>query len=103
MPKVIYTPEADEDIRDIFRYIAREQERPSVAAKNIQELEKKCNEYGEAFSKGSEIGTARPDLGSAYRTFAFKRWVVIFRPTGGGIEVLRVLDGARDYPALFDS
>jgi plasmid stabilization system protein ParE len=49
------------------------------------------------------IGTARPDLGELHRIFTHKRWVIIFRPIAGGIEVLRVLDGSRDYPRLFGS
>ena len=56
---------------------------------------------GKAYADQPEMGTARPDLGSSYRVFHHKRWVVIYRPIQSGIEILRVVDGARDYPSLF--
>ncbi|MEX2315742.1 MAG: hypothetical protein WD669_01230 [Pirellulales bacterium] len=40
-------------------------------------------------------------LGESHRVFAHKRWVVVFRPIEGGIEVLRVLDGSREFTRLF--
>jgi plasmid stabilization system protein ParE len=52
---------------------------------------------------GSVIGTHRPELGENYRVFSHKRWVIIFRASDRGIEVLRVVDGAQDYPTLFGS
>jgi len=103
MPKTIYTSEARQDFRDIFRYIARDRKRPSVAAKNIREIKAKCKQYAEAFAKGSEIGTARPELGHGCRTFTEKRWVIIFRDVDDEIEVLRIVDGGRDYSKLFGS
>ncbi|MCA9099553.1 MAG: type II toxin-antitoxin system RelE/ParE family toxin [Planctomycetales bacterium] len=42
-------------------------------------------------------GEARPDIGDNVRVFSFERWVVFFRPIDEGIEVLSVVDGARDY------
>jgi plasmid stabilization system protein ParE len=33
--------------------------------------------------------------------FTHKRWVIIFRPAPDGIEIMRVLDGSRDFPRLF--
>jgi toxin ParE1/3/4 len=32
----------------------------------------------------------------------FENWLIFYRPTSTGIEVLRVLHGARDLAALFD-
>ena len=47
------------------------------------------------------MGTARPDLGEDLRVFSHKRYVIVYRALADGIEVLRVVDGARDYPSLF--
>jgi plasmid stabilization system protein ParE len=47
------------------------------------------------------MGTARPDLGGDLRVFSHKRYVIVYRALADGIEVLRVVDGARDYPSLF--
>jgi plasmid stabilization system protein ParE len=50
---------------------------------------------------GSVLDNSRPDLGDSHRVLSHQFWVTIFRPIAGGIEVLRVLDGSRDYPKLF--
>ena len=48
------------------------------------------------------MGEPRLDLDDDLRSFAFKRnYVVIYRPIPGGIDVLRVFHGARDYARWF--
>jgi len=32
----------------------------------------------------------------------FKKHIIFFQPLTDGVEVIRVLHGARDYPALFN-
>ncbi|HEY4233641.1 MAG TPA: type II toxin-antitoxin system RelE/ParE family toxin [Lacipirellulaceae bacterium] len=101
MPLLNWSPFARKDVDDIYDYIGRRDRRPATADKVVAELSSTCESIAQAFAGGSVIGTARFDLGIAYRAFTHKRWVVIFRPIAGGIEVLRVLDGSRDYPRLF--
>jgi len=36
-----------------------------------------------------------------FRVFTHKRWVVVFRPIDNGIEVMRILDGSRDFSRIF--
>jgi toxin ParE1/3/4 len=103
MPITNWTRAAEADVEAIYEWIARRDGRRRTAKKNIRELRERCDEYSQAFAAGSVLGTARPDLGDSHRLFAYKRWVIIFRPIVGGIEVLRVLDGSRDYPRLFGS
>jgi plasmid stabilization system protein ParE len=48
-----------------------------------------------------EMGEARPQFGAACRVFSFKRQLIIlYRPAIEGIEVLRFVDGTRDYERL---
>jgi plasmid stabilization system protein ParE len=84
-----------------YDYIARRDRRPSTADKVVTELTQACQSYADAFAAGSSLGTARPDLGEGHRVFTHKRWVVVLRPISGGIEVLRVVDGSRDFMRLF--
>ena len=97
MQRVIRTPTAQRDLDEIFDYIAVQSCRPATAEKIIREIGEKCRLY----ASQPHIGTARPDLGEGLRVFAHKRYVIIYRPLEDGIEVLRVVDGARDYPSLF--
>lgn len=97
MPRVLRTPAAEEDLCDIAYHIAVEDGRPITAEGNIDELIAKCD----TFSQSPLLGTAAPELGEDYRIFPFKRWIVIYRPIDDGIEVMRIVDGSRDYPKLF--
>ncbi len=97
MPRVIRTPTAARDLDEIFDYIAIEGGRPTTAEKLIRDIGAKCQIY--AAQPGT--GTARPDLGEDLRVFPHKRYVIVFRPLADGIEVIRVVGGARDYPHLF--
>jgi toxin ParE1/3/4 len=97
MPRLIRTPAAEEDLLEIAFYIAVEQNRPQTAERVIEDLIANCGEYAVSPS----IGAAAKTLGKDYRLFHFKRWVVIYRPIDDGIEVMRIIDGARDYPRFF--
>jgi toxin ParE1/3/4 len=48
------------------------------------------------------MGRARPELAPELRSFPVKRYVLYYRPDADGIELVRVLDGARNIEALFD-
>jgi plasmid stabilization system protein ParE len=103
MASAKYTPEARQDLKEIALWIGRTDKRPTVAANVVRDLKRHCDEYGRAFAAGSTIGTPDPRLGPGYRVFSHKRWVVVFRESHGGIEVMRIVDGARDYGRLFGS
>jgi toxin ParE1/3/4 len=97
MSKAVWSDVAREDLKDTGRYIGREQHRPAVAAKIMREIRNHCD-----YLAGSpDAGSARPDLGVDIRVTSWKRWVIIFRPAAHGIDVLRVVDGSRDWAKLF--
>ena len=97
MPRVIRTPTAARELDEIFDDIAIHGGRPATAEKLIRDIGDKCQLY--ATQPG--MGTARPDLGEDLRVFSHKRYVIVYRALADGIEVLRVVDGACDYPNLF--
>jgi plasmid stabilization system protein ParE len=99
--KAMWAPIAEADVEAIYEWIAHRDGRRQTAKKIVREIRQKCDEYAGIFASGSVIGTARPDLGESHRVVAHKRWVIMFRPIEGSIEVLRVLDGSRDYTQLF--
>jgi plasmid stabilization system protein ParE len=96
-----WTAPAEIDVEDIYGWIAIRDGRMQTAKKILREIRQTCDEYGAAFAAGSVLGTARTDLGESFRLFTYKRWVIVFRPTPLGIEVLRVLDGSRDFSQIF--
>lgn len=88
---------AREDLKEIGRYIGRQHHRPSTAVKIMREVRDHCDHLARA----PDSGTARPDLGDEIRITSLKRWVIVFRPALHGVDVLRVVDGSRDWTALF--
>ena len=49
-----------------------------------------------------DMGRLREDLSAGLRSFSVGNYVIFYRPMKGGIEIARVLHGARDFPPLFD-
>ena len=47
------------------------------------------------------MGRARPELGADIRSFPVGRYVIFYQPISNGIDVVRVLSGARDIDAVF--
>ena len=98
MPSANWTDEAEEDLEEILFYIGYHDSRWDTAEKIGREIDKKCN----LIATQPGMGQPRPDLGEGYRLSLYKRWVIVFRPIDDGIEVMRVVDGARDFKKLFD-
>ena len=97
MSRAEWTPTAKRELDDIHDFIGIERRKPAAAAKFVRELHDKANLY----STQPLMGTSREDLGPGFRVFSHKAYVVVYRAIKDGIEVLRVVDGRRDYPALF--
>jgi len=49
-----------------------------------------------------EPGPRRDELSSGLRSFAVGNYVIFYRRFENGIEIARVLHGARDFPPLFE-
>ena len=95
MPKVVYAPEADDDLVDIADCIARD--KPDAARQWIRKIRETC----ETLASNPEMGQLREDLGvTGCRSFSVSNYVVFFRASNDGIEVSRVVHGSRDMRNL---
>jgi toxin ParE1/3/4 len=47
------------------------------------------------------MGPARPDIAPDARAFVVGRYLVLCRLVDDGIEIIRVVHGARDLPGIF--
>ena len=88
---------ADADLAGIAEYIGEMNHSPAAARRFLDNL----NEKLQLYATQPEMGELRPDLGQHIRLFPLGNYVVIYRPLRDGIDVLRVFEGHRDYPALF--
>lgn len=97
MPRLIIAPEARRDLREIRDYIAKDS--PEAARRVLTRL----RDVARLLAKAPAMGRDRPELGSDLRSFVADRYVFFYRPLKGsvGIELARVLHGARDLDSLF--
>ncbi len=95
MPRVIYAPEAEADIWAIARRIANEN---LAAAERFIEV---IDEKADLLAKAPAMGRQRDELSRGIRSFPVGAYVIFYRKTKKGIQIARVLHGARDIPSLF--
>ena len=93
--RVEITPAAREDLHQIWEYIA--ERKPAAADRIVSKLSRAFD----LLTTFSGMGDDCADLGRGLRSWPVKPYLVFFRPTGGGIEVIRILHGARDLDASY--
>lgn len=82
---------------EIAYWIAVEDKRPQTARRIVEEI----RERAEWYAARPAIGQSNPDFPVGTQYFRHKRWVVVYVARDHGIDVLRVVDSARDFPTLF--
>jgi toxin ParE1/3/4 len=92
---LIRTARAEEDLIEIWSYIARDD--PMAADRVLDRIDGVCLRLAE----NPYLGPARPDLARELRYFVTGSYLVLYRNIGNGVEIVRVIHGARDLPSLF--
>jgi toxin ParE1/3/4 len=90
-----WTPLAELDLEEILYYIAFESGRPETAERIGEEFRVCCD----GLARSPNLGERRPEFGNQLRIFSLKRWAIAYRAAVDGIEVIGVVDGARDAVA----
>lgn len=94
---VRYRPEAMDDLKSIYRYIAAASGSGSVAQGYIARIMARCRKIGDA----PNGGTPRDDLLPGLRTVPFERVAVLTYRVSDTVEILNVFHGGRDFEALY--
>jgi len=94
--QVRITDQADADLLQIATFIA--EDKPDAARRLIDLIDEKCR----LLASSPEIGWLRNDLSARLRSFPVGSYIIFYRPIEDGIEVIRVLHGARDLPSFFE-
>lgn len=95
MARVTRRPLAAADIFDIWDHIAAD----SLAA--ADRWVDKLDEKFQLLSSQPLMGREREELSASLRSFPFGRYMIFYVPIADGIDVVRVLHGARDVDAVF--
>jgi len=98
MRRLVYLLSAQEDLNDIYRYIARESKSRTIGEAFIRSLRQQCRKLA---SLPGSLGQSRPELRPDIRSFAFKGYVIFFRYEGEHFEVVNILEGHRDITSQF--
>ena len=85
---------AREDLIGIWVYL--EPRNPS-AADRIYDL---IRDQTSLLKDHPQLGPARPDIADDARVLVIERWLVLYRLIEGGVQIVRIIDGARDLSAL---
>ena len=95
MARFSITAKAEDDMLDIWQYIAEDS--PQAATNLLKTFEEKFI----LLADNRLIGMARPDIAPELRYFPVGNYLILYRQRDGGIEIVRVLHGARNIQALF--
>jgi|SRR5580698_3104991 toxin ParE1/3/4 len=95
MPAIFMRPRALTDLAEIWDYIAADN---VSAADAIADL---IGDKVQALSRQPGMGRARPDLANELRSLTAGRYVIFYLPLSNGVDIVRVLHGARDIETIF--
>jgi len=98
MAEAIISPEALQDREDIHNFIAMDD--ATAADRVIQSFEDEIT----LLSSQPEMGKINPRLRHLrlWVVTQFPNDLIFYRLRAGGVEVVRVLHGARDLPSIFN-
>jgi toxin ParE1/3/4 len=96
LSRVTKTARAEQDLEEIWFYVALD----DVAAADalLDDFDNSCL----LLATQPKMGRAREELANELRSFPVGRYVFFYRPLADGVEIVRVLHGARDVTAIAD-
>jgi toxin ParE1/3/4 len=89
-----YSSHADADLLDIWQFIAADN--PQAADRLLLKIDEQC----QLLANNSRMGVSRPEIAPEARSWSIGRYLILYRLVLDGIEVVRVIHGARDLSTL---
>ncbi|HEV2553214.1 MAG TPA: type II toxin-antitoxin system RelE/ParE family toxin [Bosea sp. (in: a-proteobacteria)] len=94
MGAIAWSQQAEEDLQAIWLWIARD----SVGA--AEAFLDRMIERVSILERFPEAGPSRDEIGEGARALVAERWLVLYRVTADGVQIVRIVDGARDLSKL---
>jgi toxin ParE1/3/4 len=95
MPVIQRTAQAEEDLIEIWIYIA--QDNPEAADRVLDDIEQRFH----VLADNPLMGRLRPDIAPELRYFTAGKYLILYRTMQDGVQIVRVIHGARDLSHLF--
>ena len=96
MPSVRHTQAADQDLVQIREFIAKDS--PQAAIRWLDDIERACEMLAIQPLLGQHLQSRRFGI---VRRHVVGNYVIYYRPASDGIDLMRVIHGARDHKHLF--
>lgn len=90
MPTFELSPAAEQDLEDIWLYIARDNLR--AADKLLDRIEEQCK----LLADHPQLGRARDDFARGLRYHPVANYLILYRIVRKGVDIVRVVHGARN-------
>ncbi|MGB7740907.1 MAG: type II toxin-antitoxin system RelE/ParE family toxin [Steroidobacteraceae bacterium] len=90
MARIVHSPAAEDDLLEIW---------VGLAANNVSAAERLMDDLDAAtqiLATQPLVGKARREFGPGIRSFPVRDYVIVYRPITDGVELVRVVHGARD-------
>jgi toxin ParE1/3/4 len=97
MPSVVVRPLAWADLAEIWAFIAED------SVDHADRFAALVDRQFRALARQPHIGRSRPELAADLRSLPVGNYVVFYVPRSKGIEVVRVLHGARDIQSILQA
>lgn len=97
MPNVVVRPRALADLAGIWAFIAED------SVNQADRFAALVDRQFRALARQPHMGRSRPELAADLRSFPVGNYVVFYVPRSKGIEVVRVLHGARDIKSILQA
>jgi len=94
MPTVVIRPRAVLDLADIWSYIAED------SVDHADRFAALINRHFRTLARQPNMGRSRPELATNLRSLPLGHYILFYRPRPGGVEIIRVLHGARNVEAI---
>jgi len=95
MPRLLKRPEAENDLDEIWLYIA--QDSPTNADRFLDRIQERCW----ALADFPKMGVSRDELRAGLRSQSIGNYLIFYFPLEDGVDIVRVLHGSRDIENLF--
>ena len=96
MRRITRSPQAKRDVMQIWLHIAE---------RNLRAADELVDTFGQKLAmlaRSPGLGPPRPELAPGLRSFPVGSYLLFYRKAdGGGIELVRVIHGARDLKQVF--
>lgn len=95
MARVVRSTPANEDLIAIWEYVAHDS--PNAATLLLQRIDRAFH----LLAENPDLGERQSQLSPEMRLFVVNRYAVFYEPIPDGIQIVRVLHGARKHDDLF--